>query len=118
LNVTLSESVPLVEGINLTIFGGNPSLIPEGFTDGIKLTRVYPNPAKEKIHIGLYTAISEPIGVKVVDISGKSHFSTYGRFEKGFNEIIVPTGSLPAGLYIIILQPEGNYLPVTAKFVK
>ena len=118
VNVTLSESVPLVEGINLTIFGGNPSSVPEGFENGIKVTRVYPNPAKEKIHIGLYTSISAPIGVKVVDISGKTHFSTYGRFEKGFNEIIVPTGSLPAGLYVIILQPQGNYQPVTAKFVR
>jgi len=82
------------------------------------VTRVYPNPAREKLHLSLYTAISAPIGIKVVDINGKLHFSTRGRFEKGLNEIIVPTGSLANGLYIIILQPEGNYLPVTAKFVR
>ncbi len=118
VNVTLSTSVPLVEGINLTIFGGNTSFIPEEFAGDIRVTRVYPNPAREKLHLSLYTAISAPIGIKVIDISGKLHFSTYGRFEKGLNEIIIPTGSLPKGLYIIILQPEGNYLPVTAKFVR
>jgi hypothetical protein len=118
ININLSENMQIVEGINLTIFGSNSNSIPEGFKKGIFLSRIYPNPVKENLHISLYSGISAPIGIKITDLSGKCYFTTTGKFETGINQIMIPTGSLHSGVYFVILQPQGNYLPVAAKFVK
>jgi PKD repeat protein len=118
VNVTLSENSPLVEGINLTIFGSNANFIPEGFDQGIFLTKIYPNPVKDKLHICFYSGISAPVGINIIDVTGKSYFSSTRKFETGLNEVFIPVSSLPGGIYLMILQTQGNYLPVTAKFVK
>jgi hypothetical protein len=118
ISVTLSEESPLVEGINLTIFGSNANNIPEGFKKGIALTRIYPNPVKDKLHIRIYSDISSPIGIKIMDVTGKIHFSEYGTFETGLNEIIIPIEDFTPGIYLLMLQPQGNFTPVTAKFIK
>jgi PKD repeat protein len=118
VNITLSESSPLIEGINLTIFGSNANFIAEGFEKGLFLTRIYPNPVQDNLHISFYSGISAPVGIKIIDVTGKSYFSSTGKFETGINDVLIPVNSLPAGIYLIVLQTQGNYLPVTAKFVK
>jgi PKD repeat protein len=115
---TLSESAPLVEGINLTVFGSNINFIPDGIDDGIFLIRIYPNPVKESLNIRVYSAISAPVSVNITDVSGKSHYRLAAIFETGYNQIILPTTFLPSGVYLLMLQSQGNYTPVTAKFVK
>lgn len=118
ISVNLTENTPMIEGINLTIFGSNVNFIPENINDGICLTRIYPNPAKDYMHISLYSAISANIGIRITDITGKVMISRTGKFETGFNDILIPVQELSTGIYFLVLQAEGNYLPVTAKFVK
>ena len=118
VSVTLTQETPLIEGINLTIFGSNANFIAEEFENGLYLTRIYPNPVMETLHISLYSGISATIGIRIVDVNGKVQYSTTGKFETGLNEVLVPVGSLPSGIYLVILQAQGNYTPVTARFVK
>lgn len=70
------------------------------------------------MHISLYSAISANIGIRITDITGKVMISRTGKFETGFNDILIPVQELSTGIYFLVLQAEGNYLPVTAKFVK
>jgi PKD repeat protein len=118
VTIILSENTPVVEGINLTVFGSNVNFIPEDFTDGLLLTSIYPNPVKETLHIRVFSSISAPVFVNVTDVTGKSYCRFAGIFETGFNQMLIPTSFLPAGVYLLILQPQGNYVPVTAKFIK
>lgn len=115
---TLSESSPSVDGINLTVFGSNTSFIPEGYENSISFTRVYPNPVKDNIHISIYSGISAPVNIKVVDVTGKTFVNLTETIEKGFSQVLIPAASLPPGIYLLVLQAQGGYLPVTAKFIK
>lgn len=118
VTITLSESSPLVEGINLTVFGSNINIIPEGVDNGISLTRIYPNPVKEDLHIKVFSGISAPVDLKVIDVTGRIYYNATEIVKTGFNQILVPAASLPSGVYLLTLQMQGSYLPVTAKFIK
>jgi hypothetical protein len=56
--------------------------------------------------------------VKILDTAGKNHYLRYVQFEKGFMHISIPVPDLPKGIYVLIIQPQGNYMPVTAKFIR
>jgi len=115
---TLSESSPAIDGINLTVFGSNASFIPEGYENSISFTRIYPNPVKDNVHISVYSGISAPIDIKVVDVTGKTFVHIAETIETGFSQVLIPASSLPPGIYLLVVQAQGGYLPVTAKFIK
>ena len=118
ITINLDDNSPTVEGINLTVFGTNPSIIPEEFDQGISFIRVYPNPVRDNLHISLYSAISTPVSVKILDVTGRTYKVMTTVLDKGLNQVQVPASSLPSGVYFLVLEPLGNYLPVTAKFIK
>jgi PKD repeat protein len=118
LTVTLSESSPLVEGLNLTVFGSNTSMIPEEFDQAIAFVRIFPNPVRDNLKASIYSGISAPVVVKVQDTAGKSYYSQASQFEKGFMQLSIPVAVLPPGMFVLIIQPQGNYMPVTAKFIR
>jgi len=118
VSITLSGDDPLIDGINLTVFGSNTNLIREGFENTISLIHIYPNPIKEDLFIKFYSGVSANAGIKIMDLSGKVFFNLSRKLETGFGQIVIPANSLPRGIYLLILQPEGNYHPMTAKFIK
>ncbi len=118
LTITLTESSPLVDGINLTVFGSSQNFIPEGNDNSVSLNRIYPDPVKDNLHIRIYSGISSPVSIRVIDVSGKNFYQHAENLETGFNQIMIPVAGLPSGIYLLIIQPQGNQLPLTAKFVK
>lgn len=118
ITVTLTESVPLVEGLNLTVFGSNTSMIPEKADQAVAFIRIFPNPVNENLNASIYSAISAPVVVKILDTAGKTHYISSAQFEKGFVQLNIPVSDLPGGVYVLIIQAEGNYQPVTAKFIR
>jgi PKD repeat protein len=118
LTVTLTDSSPLVEGLNLTIFSSGSSLIPEESDQAVAFVRIFPNPVTDKLTAGIYSGISAPVMVKIMDIAGKMYYCKAEQFEKGFIQISIPVSGLPQGIFILIIQAQGNYLPVTAKFIR
>jgi hypothetical protein len=118
LTVTLSDGSPLVEGLNLTVFGSNTSMIPEKTDQAIDFIRIFPNPVNDNLTASVYSGISSPVVVKILDTAGKNHYLRYVQFEKGFMHISIPVPDLPKGIYVLIIQPQGNYMPVTAKFIR
>lgn len=114
----LSEGSPSVEGINLTIFGSNVSGIREGLERGISFIQIYPNPVIEDLHVRAFSPISAHVDINVIDVTGRSYYLRDEMLEKGFNQILIPAASLPAGVYLLIMQPEGSAQPITGKFIK
>ncbi|MCK9399315.1 MAG: PKD domain-containing protein [Bacteroidales bacterium] len=115
---TLSESSPLAEGINLTIFGSNVYGIQEVLEKGISFIRIYPNPVIEDLHVSAFSPVSAHVDINVVDVTGRSYYSHDEMLETGFNQILIPAASLPAGVYLLIMQPEGSAQRITGKFIK
>jgi PKD repeat protein len=118
ISIALSEDSPVVEGINLTIFGSNQNFIPEGYEKGIFLTQIYPNPVKDNLYIKVYSGISSPVEIKAIDVTGRNYYYKVEIFETGINQFLIPAASLPSGVYLLVMQPLGSHQVATAKFIK
>lgn len=115
---TLTESAPLVEGINLTVFGSIHSGVREELEKGIAFIRIYPNPVQDVVHVSAYSPSLANVDINIIDVTGRSYFSQHDRLQTGFNDILIPTASLPSGFYLLVIQPEGSSQPITGKFLK
>lgn len=116
--VILSQSTPVAEGINLTVFGSNTNFIAEREEQGFFISRIYPNPVDENLCLTVHSGSKTAASIGITDISGKIHRELTVRFETGTNQITIPVNSLPKGIYFLSMQPQGIYLPVTVKFIK
>jgi hypothetical protein len=107
-----------VEGINLTIFGSNVNSIREELESGISFIRIYPNPVIEDLQVRAFSMASADVNINVIDVTGRSYYSHHEKLETGFNQIQIPAATLPAGIYLLIMQPEGSAQAITGKFIK
>lgn len=115
---SLSESAPVVEGINLTVFGSIHSGIREELEKGIAFIRIYPNPVIENLHVSAFSPALTNININIIDVTGRSYFSRKDKLQTGFNDFFIPAASLPSGLYFLVIQAEGSPQPITGKFIK
>jgi hypothetical protein len=115
---TLTENAPLVEGINLTVFGSIHSGVREELEKGIAFIRIYPNPVHDVLNVSAYSPSLANVDINIIDVTGRSYFSQHDRLQTGFNDILIPAASLPSGFYILVIQAEGASHPITGKFLK
>lgn len=115
---TLTENAPLVEGINLTVFGSIHSSIREQLEKGIAFIRIYPNPVQEVLHVSAFSPAIADVDINIIDVTGRSYFSQHDKLQTGFNEFLIPAASLPSGFYLLVIRTEGNSQPITGKFLK
>lgn len=115
---TLTEDSPLVEGINLTIFGSIHSGVLEELEKGIAFIRIFPNPVREVLHVSAYSPSLANVDINIIDVTGRSYCLQHDRLQTGFNDILIPTASLPSGFYLFVIQAEGSSQPITGKFLK
>jgi hypothetical protein len=119
LTVALNEGSPVVEGLNLTIFGSNASYIPEVPDQGMTFVKLYPNPVKDELNVRFFSQVKSPVEISIKDVSGRELFRQAQKLETGFTQLTIPVGTLPAGMFILSVSPiGGNYVPLTAKFIK
>jgi PKD repeat protein len=115
IRIDLTESNPIVNVI-LT-FNGNKIL---GTHEGKELVDawiVYPNPFRDQININITIKEDTEINIEVFTLTGQVVASTLTKAITGGNNLILPTSSLPAGIYTIrIFSPAGIHL--TKKLVK
>jgi hypothetical protein len=116
--VTLTESAPVADGINLTIFGGNIFGIPEDLTAGISVTRIFPNPVRETVNLQVLSSINAAVNVQISDMPGSVHYSQADVVKKGINTLHIPAETLTKGVYLLTIYSEGYANPVTVKFIK
>ncbi|HPM93511.1 MAG TPA: T9SS type A sorting domain-containing protein, partial [Bacteroidales bacterium] len=116
--VTLTQAVPVVEGINLTVFGSNISFIPDETSGNQLMIKLFPNPAGDNLYISMYSVYSDPIEVTICDITGKIQHRSSVVFEPGTNTWVIPVNNLPAGIYLLRIQQPGILQPITARFIK
>jgi hypothetical protein len=117
--VTLSEEGPLVSDVSLVIFPGEITFsIKENnsaFVDQAML--LYPNPVADQAKISFEVKKSSSVIVMITDLSGRMILSRDWQVSQGTQEIIVPVGELPAGIYQVIIIPEDKVM-ISGKFLK
>jgi hypothetical protein len=77
---------------------------------------VYPNPALNEINIRFGTDASGPIGLRVVDVYGRSVYTVELHANAVSNEYTLPLQHLARGMYL--LQLEGGSFHKAVPFVK
>jgi hypothetical protein len=118
VSLTLTESAPVADGINLTIFGGNIYGVPEDLSKGLSVARIYPNPIRESLNAEIYSHSDQPVKLTITDTPGKTYYSSPVELQTGISYVRIPVASLPPGLYLLSVIPEGNTFPVMVKFIK
>jgi PKD repeat protein len=64
----------------------------------------YPLPAEEELHVDWVAKEETDVHIKLVDALGKEVSFIKGQSAVGLNQVILPTGQLKKGIYILILQ--------------
>jgi hypothetical protein len=118
LTVTISGNSPVVEGINLTVFGSNISGLPETAGDVPVISALYPVPAGDGLTLKIYSPRSSAASVRVFDALGQECMTGYERLEPGVNSLLLSTSALPGGVYFIRVEHQFSSIPAVAKFIK
>jgi PKD repeat protein len=117
--VTLSADGPLVSDISLVIFPGEITFsINENnsaFVDQAML--LYPNPVTDQARISFEVKKSSSLTVMITDLSGRMIFNQDWQVLQGTQEILLPVGELPAGVYQVLIIPEDKVM-ISGKFLK
>jgi len=72
------------------------TVIRDGIRDiSVEVVQIYPNPARNEVHMSLKGNVTE---LNIVDVEGKSHSTNY---TTTYNEIVIPVNQLPSGYYFI-----------------
>ncbi|RLD56361.1 MAG: hypothetical protein DRJ05_11425, partial [Bacteroidetes bacterium] len=69
---------------------------------------IYPNPAKDKVHIKIISENESPVNIKVLDLKGQLvHFQS-SRLQEGENKITLDLSQIHNGLYVIEISTTEN----------
>lgn len=102
---------------NLNINEGDPINDPIPVTrESLNVLNIYPNPAKNSVHVNFTTEQASNIQIKIVDLTGKEETLINKNVEQGINDIALPITEYAAGAYLIQLYIEGE-LSATAKLI-
>jgi len=98
--ISLSQAVPAVTNVGMTVTpNGITTAIAEPKETGID--RMYPNPAKDKLTLELYSAKSEEITIIMVDILGNKVLKQVAQLSSGKTRIDLNTSDLNPGSYTL-----------------
>ena len=83
----------------------------------VKITRIYPQPAKDKLNV-LYHSSDEGLGtITVTDINGKTVMQQTRKLDKGTQSVEIKTDQLGSGIYLITITDKKNQ-KTSQKFIK
>jgi hypothetical protein len=117
--VTISESDPPDKEVNLVIYPQQITFsISEHNSDYIdKAFLIYPNPVSDQARISLEVKKASDISVMITDLTGRVISREKAQLSQGSQQIILPVGNLPAGVYQVVIIPEDKVM-ISGKFLK
>ena len=117
--VTISEEKPSEDNINLIIFPNEITFsINENNSDFIENSvLLYPNPVTDQARISLEMKKTSGVEIRITDMSGKMVYQSNSMLTIGKQQIILPVGMLPSGIYQVVLIPEDQVI-MTTRFLK
>jgi secreted PhoX family phosphatase len=82
-----------------------------------KITRIYPQPANDKLNIIYYSLNEGPGTITITDINGKTVMQQIRNLSKGAQAIELKTNQLGSGMYMVTITDK-NYQKTSQKFIK
>lgn len=82
-------------------------LVSKPLDNVIDLVRVFPNPAKQSIHITVVGSKALTVGVMIYNGAGQQILIQKFRIARGQNTLSIPVSSLAPGIYWLMLDGEG-----------
>jgi PKD repeat protein len=115
---------------NGMVIDGRPGSLRSGFTIRVReevstgmreaeaLTELstWPNPVSNHLNLSFRSNLRGAVQLELVDVNGRVHRTTNTTFTTGENRIELPTSMLPAGMYLLRIEQDGNMRSI--RFVK
>jgi hypothetical protein len=82
-------------------------IIPNGIralSTDIESISLYPNPTADYTKLSIWSSISGPATVSVIDMEGSEFYSKAITFKQGKNDLILNILGISAGIYMVNLQ--------------
>ena len=80
--------------------------------------KVYPNPIHDQLGIHAYMDRPGNLGFRLVDIQGRVLRSEQLSFQQGYNDVLLNTGSLARGVYVLYISDGVHGGSRTVKLLK
>lgn len=84
----------------------------------LRSAMVVPNPSAGNATLHIALAQQDNVQVTVVDVMGKSTYTTSADMTAGNNTVTLPSGNIPAGLYTIYITAKTDGTKSTVKWAK
>ena len=81
------------------------------------ITEVLPNPVADQLTVRFHTPVEEQVSFQVIDFTGRVMLEHRTDSQQGMNSTVLPLGSLPAGMYQILLT-NGTEIAAPMRVVK
>lgn len=118
MKIILDENHPSLDSIKLEVFNHAPASIQELFDQpAIKISPIFPNPAKEVITFAINSVKPETLELKIFSMEQRQLLSTI-YLSNGVNSFTLPIGNLPKGTYFLVIQTDDKSWKATKLFVK
>jgi hypothetical protein len=117
--VTISEGDPMDKEVNVVIYPQQItfSISEHNSTFIDKAFLLYPNPVSDQARIKLEVKKASNMSIMITDLAGRVISQEKEQLSQGSQEIILPVGNLPAGVYQVLIIPEDKVM-ISGKFLK
>jgi hypothetical protein len=115
---TLHESNVSETDVDLHISESSTLDVEEAFPDLFPEPEVFPNPVKDVLNIRYHAPETREVSVTVTDISGKTVMREQLVTTKGTHLYRIPSATLAAGVYLLVISNDESPYPKVKKFVK
>lgn len=92
---------------------GSTTCITVGVEDALAETvgiTLFPNPAADRVHLGVETPVNAAIGVTISDLHGKIIYTRNSAPEQMGMEDEIDTSNWASGMYLVLVQVEGTVI--------
>lgn len=116
--IVLDESYPAADTTWIKMYHGSPFGVEEQNMGDIRINTLYPNPVTFNANLRLEAERNLLVQIDIINLTGQIIFSNGYQAEKGTNNIRIPLGDIPDGLYLVSIKHEGQKQVLIKKFIK
>lgn len=76
--------------------------------EGLEIQTVAPNPFNDQLRVSFHTEITGTATLSLIDMAGRVFYSKQETVRPGLSQTTLPTGTIPAGMYLLRIQQGGK----------
>lgn len=117
VSVTLSESSPVANGLQLDLFNTDITTTNQISGQGIVMA-ISPNPVKDEFYLNIRFPHDKIIRLTILGVTGNKIWSDVESIRTGDNSLPIKPGNLSKGLYFLNVITDDGTINETLKFIK